>query len=137
MPKSRIKISRYEFEILKSRDFPISNWENEILKMQKFSRLKINLENFFLYRDPKSRDGEYDPETILIFFEPRLTISRLTISRTVFRDGRKISRFRVSRSKKDLERPISSSLSLIFISRYDWQSRDFSRDHLEISKSNL
>ena len=65
--KSRDLISRFNFEILKSRDFPISIWLNEILKMQKVSRLKTNLENIFYYRDPKSRDGEYDPETNLIF----------------------------------------------------------------------
>jgi hypothetical protein len=55
-------------------------------------------------------------------------------SRTVFRDlsrdGRKISRFGVSRLKKDLEKPISSSL--IFISRYNGNLEIF---HEIISRS--
>jgi hypothetical protein len=100
---------------LKSRDFPISNRENEILKMQKFSRLKINLENFFLYRDPKSRDGEFDPETNLIFFEPRFTISRFA----------------------SRERFFEIYLEMVEKSR-DFESRDFeSRDYKKISRDQF
>ena len=55
---------------------------------------------FIQYRDPKSRDGEFDPETNLIFLS------------------------------RDL-RSRDANLEI------QWQYRDFSRDNLEISKSNL